>query len=698
MLQKNFYRAFEDRYRGSRVVILGRLQIYVDFLAPLKGLFKNASAIDLGCGRGEFLEVLLSAGFKAKGIDLDAGMLQACTELKLPAEKGDALAFLAKLPKQSQVVVSAFHVVEHMPFEQLQILVADAYRVLKPGGILILETPNPENITVATANFYLDPTHQRPIPPQLLSFVGEYAGFERVKILRLQESPTLKEKQNVDLADVLSGASPDYSIVAQKAGSKRATKALDGAFAKDYGLTASELAARYENFRQRSIEQLGQADVETKSEIGAVHEMIKSEATEVRAKLEQAAGELGAVRAEKEALALEREKAGAELAEARAKLEQAAGELGAVRAEKEALALEREKAGAELAEARANLEQAAGELGAARAVKKALAVEREKAAAEVSELRTKLEQAAGELGAVRAEKEALAAEREKAGTELSEVRAKLEQAAGELGAVRAAKEALVSQTEKLARSLADKSTRLEAEISKVNTLSSDKLSLNSELRKTVDALGNLRQELQQVLDANHHHWQLSEDLKKQLQQALNTNHHHWQLSEDLKKQLEQTLEANHHHWQLCEQRQQRIDELLQSTCWRITAPLRWLKGEKNTPSEPIEQKLLKQAALYIRERPKLKKEALKILFRNPALHARVIPIVTELRGADSKPPVALGTAPLSSPLISEAPSPTQADHPVVEVASTTNLPDLSRLSSHARRIYEQLSTSAAKVP
>ena len=126
------------------------------------------------------------------------------------------LLYLSALPDESQAVVSAFHVVEHITFDQLGTLVAEALRVLKPGGLLIMETPNPENIVVATRNFYLDPTHQRPIPSMLLAFVAEYAGFSRVKTLRLQESKELVNKGDVSLQDVFAGASPDYAVVAQK--------------------------------------------------------------------------------------------------------------------------------------------------------------------------------------------------------------------------------------------------------------------------------------------------------------------------------------------------------------------------------------------------------------------------------------------------------------------------------------------------
>jgi SAM-dependent methyltransferase len=265
-------------------------------------LFKNPAAVDLGCGRGEFLELLLSVGFQAQGVDLDAGMLQACEELALPAEEGEALAFLAKLPAESQVVVSAFHVVEHVSFEQLQTLAAEAHRVLKPGGIMILETPNPENITVSTLNFYLDPTHKAPIPPLLLTFIAEFVGFGRVKILRLQEPSGLIDKTKVSLADVLAGVSPDYSIVAQKTGGEKFMTVLDPAFARNYGVTLTTLATRYEDSHQQAVEQMVREIFATKSELSAIREAGKADFAEAWGKFEQTVKVLSA---ELEALKME---------------------------------------------------------------------------------------------------------------------------------------------------------------------------------------------------------------------------------------------------------------------------------------------------------------------------------------------------------------------------------------------------------
>jgi len=262
-IKKTFYRAFEDRHRGSRDLIKERLRAYLPFLEAFLTVYTPAETLDIGCGRGEWLELLTEFGFMPSGIDLDNGMLEACHALGLNAIQGDGIEHLRAMADESQVVISAFHVVEHIAFEQLQILAAEAHRVLKPGGLLIMETPNPENIIVATRNFYLDPTHIRPIPPDLLSFVAEYAGFARVKTLRLQESKELIKKESLNLQEVLSGASPDYAIVAQKEASHAVLKLTDDAFSREYGLSLENLLGRWDERVERISDKANHAEAQT---------------------------------------------------------------------------------------------------------------------------------------------------------------------------------------------------------------------------------------------------------------------------------------------------------------------------------------------------------------------------------------------------------------------------------------------------
>ncbi len=245
-LTSGFYRAFEERYRGPRDLIKHRLSVYLPFVEPLRQIYPRCTAIDLGCGRGEWLELLQKNGFEAQGVDLDDGMLAACTEFGLTVTRQEAIGHLKSLDDNSQCIVSGFHFVEHIPFADLRVLVAEALRVLKSGGLLIFETPNPENVVVGTTDFYLDPTHQRPIPPLLLSFLPEYQGFKRVKILRLQESPDLASRERIVLKDVFFGASPDYAIVAQKDAAPEILLRFSAAFDKHYGIGLDDLTDHYD--------------------------------------------------------------------------------------------------------------------------------------------------------------------------------------------------------------------------------------------------------------------------------------------------------------------------------------------------------------------------------------------------------------------------------------------------------------------
>ena len=258
-MNQDFYRAFEDRHRGSRDEIRSRQQVYLPFVAPIARAHPDAPVLDVGCGRGEWLELLTNQGIAAEGVDLDEGMLAACRELGLRVQNTDALAYLRSLPDASRSVISGFHVAEHLPFTVLESLVAEALRVLVPGGLLVLETPNPENVVVGTAGFFMDPTHERPLPPLLLAFLPEFCGYVSVKTLRLQE-PLQLHTGELSIMDVLGGSSPDYAIVARKqpaATADAATEqALDQAFAPTYGLSLNDVAARYEARLQRQIAQV----------------------------------------------------------------------------------------------------------------------------------------------------------------------------------------------------------------------------------------------------------------------------------------------------------------------------------------------------------------------------------------------------------------------------------------------------------
>ncbi|MFJ2694536.1 class I SAM-dependent methyltransferase [Pseudomonas sp. NPDC087336] len=240
-----FPRALQGQDRGSRELISQRLEAYLPFLAPLKKLYQDYPILDLRCGRGEWLELLGREGYAATGVDLDDGMLKACRMLELPVRKDDALSALQNLPDNSLVAVTGFQIAEHVAFPVLQQLIAEALRVLRPAGILILESPSVESVVLGAERFYIHPAHQHPLPSLLLSFLTEYSGFAKSRIVLLQEEPVLQgARSNVDLWELLSTTRPDCDVVAQKQASPELLCVFDPVFDAVYGAPLDRLAVR----------------------------------------------------------------------------------------------------------------------------------------------------------------------------------------------------------------------------------------------------------------------------------------------------------------------------------------------------------------------------------------------------------------------------------------------------------------------
>ncbi|MEA5597537.1 class I SAM-dependent methyltransferase [Rivularia sp. UHCC 0363] len=211
----DFYFAFEEQFRGSRDEIKNRLATYIPFVEKAVLDAENAAMLDIGCGRGEWIELVSNKGFKSYGVDISHAMVAECQNLGLNAVAGDALQHLRSLPDNSLAVVSAFHIIEHLPLEKLIFLIDESLRVLHPGGILILETPNPENLIVGACNFYFDPTHRNPIPPATTKFMLENRGFSEVEVHRLDRS---NQDHNLDnsFLNTLLLRYEDYAVIGWK--------------------------------------------------------------------------------------------------------------------------------------------------------------------------------------------------------------------------------------------------------------------------------------------------------------------------------------------------------------------------------------------------------------------------------------------------------------------------------------------------
>jgi SAM-dependent methyltransferase len=229
------YVGFEDRFRGPQHEIRARVEDYLPILGSA------GDVVDVGCGRGELLRALKERGVRARGVDMNAGMVELCRQAGLDAELGDALSFLERQPDASIGALVAVQVVEHFEPAYLARFLETAFHKLRPGAPLILETINPACWMAFFETYIRDLTHQRPLHPDTLRFLVESTGFTsvavqfrqpvgegdklpRVKILG--DTGTILPRNLAQLADALNAhadklnarlfSSMDYAVIARR--------------------------------------------------------------------------------------------------------------------------------------------------------------------------------------------------------------------------------------------------------------------------------------------------------------------------------------------------------------------------------------------------------------------------------------------------------------------------------------------------
>ena len=211
------YGRFEERFRGNREYVKKSQKFYLPYFKDCRKI------VDLGCGRGEFLELARAEGLTGIGVDLNPEAAASCHEKNIEIHQLDLFTFLTQQPDCSIDGVLCSHIMEHIPGNRLSEVIRLVAQKLKGGGVLAVETPNPSCLAIFSGDFYSDPTHQRPVPSRLMHFHLEEAGFTTIEIHERHPAsdvfPELKPLAKVanlrDFRDKFFGGL-DYAIVARK--------------------------------------------------------------------------------------------------------------------------------------------------------------------------------------------------------------------------------------------------------------------------------------------------------------------------------------------------------------------------------------------------------------------------------------------------------------------------------------------------
>lgn len=218
------YPAFQERFRGPVEEVRDKLAVY---LPDARRVARGGALLDLGSGRGEWLALLRDSGLTGTGVDSHPERVAAARARGLDVQLADAVGNLQGRPPRSVDLVTAFHLVEHLDVEELLELLDAARAALRPGGLLLLETPSATNLTTGACDFYCDPTHLRPLPPTVAEWLVTAAGFVDVEVRHLHPKvspfPPVQDGQSgpTSVQQVVEAAlfgPQDYAVLARQAG------------------------------------------------------------------------------------------------------------------------------------------------------------------------------------------------------------------------------------------------------------------------------------------------------------------------------------------------------------------------------------------------------------------------------------------------------------------------------------------------
>ena len=234
-MDSDFYKQFENNFLGSRRQIMKSLSNYDGLIDYVLNIDNDPSLLDIGAGKAEWIQKCNAKGFKSIGIELDPKMVNDYRDLSLNIKEGEALSILDEFSDDSFSLVSAFHVIENMSYENIKEIIIQIKRILKPEGFLLLEISSIENILSPAKSLHVDPTNLTPINSDSLDLIMKRSGFKQLKYYFINSAP-IEYSDHSKLTRVLNGVIQDLVIIATK------SNMLDSSILDDSGLIKKDIS------------------------------------------------------------------------------------------------------------------------------------------------------------------------------------------------------------------------------------------------------------------------------------------------------------------------------------------------------------------------------------------------------------------------------------------------------------------------
>ncbi len=304
-MEPNHYLEFEDKFRGDRDSIIKQFHNYDKLINLTIKKFEEPKLLDIGCGRGEWLEHWCKLAPNSLGLEINRNMAQTCKSYGLNILEGDAIETIKKIEDNSISVITIFHLIEHLEYNILMELIKECNRVLNEKGLLIIETPSIDNLVVSTKSFYVDPTHINPIHPDGITFSIEKCGFYKVKYYYIHGGP-LQNDDPLKLTRILNGVGQDLLILATKT-----EEAFQTIFSQsqewekdiDIGISTIDSAIDYDLESNKNVKKLNEIS-ETTNEISETTQknllIINQHYAEIKPELIQLNHEIYALKEQKD--------------------------------------------------------------------------------------------------------------------------------------------------------------------------------------------------------------------------------------------------------------------------------------------------------------------------------------------------------------------------------------------------------------